>query len=266
MPLGQFQWSMWDNKRTGPGTHQDHSPLKVWNPTDWRTHDWHNQLAPMKGEQYIPPEWWELTKPARQHAAAEWVNDQAANYPMGQVPWSLEDAPAGIQVQAAESADEVHLTLDVPENIRIRLARWLATLDLSSDGLLSPNEYHITVAYAEHGIDDPLVQSIPRRYNLSGVKFESKGLSHLQSGDGPPALVFELESDTYSEWADIINDRLKELGVDVATYPGGYTPHITLGYTEELPTPESLPVLSFRSGSMSFSIPRGAPQLEPFYA
>src|SRR5208283_1396000 len=29
MPLGAFQWTMWDAKRTGLGTHQEHDALRV---------------------------------------------------------------------------------------------------------------------------------------------------------------------------------------------------------------------------------------------
>jgi hypothetical protein len=33
MPLGAFQWGVWDNVRTGPGTHQLHDSLK---PIDFK--------------------------------------------------------------------------------------------------------------------------------------------------------------------------------------------------------------------------------------
>jgi hypothetical protein len=39
VPLGAFQWALWDRQRT-PGYHQDHTPLRPLNPTDWRKVDW----------------------------------------------------------------------------------------------------------------------------------------------------------------------------------------------------------------------------------
>jgi GNAT superfamily N-acetyltransferase len=38
-PLGQYQWGVWDKLRT-PGFHQDHSPLRVHNPTPYTDVSW----------------------------------------------------------------------------------------------------------------------------------------------------------------------------------------------------------------------------------
>jgi hypothetical protein len=39
VPLGAFQWALWDRQRT-PGYHQDHTPLRPVNPVDWRNIQW----------------------------------------------------------------------------------------------------------------------------------------------------------------------------------------------------------------------------------
>lgn len=39
VPLGAFQWALWDQQRT-PGFHQDHTSLRPLNPVDWRHVDW----------------------------------------------------------------------------------------------------------------------------------------------------------------------------------------------------------------------------------
>jgi hypothetical protein len=38
-PLGQYQWGVWDKIRT-PGYHQDHSPLRVYDPTPYHQVAW----------------------------------------------------------------------------------------------------------------------------------------------------------------------------------------------------------------------------------
>lgn len=52
VPLGAFQWALWDKQRS-PGYHQDHTPLRPLNPTDWRNVDWAPQQRTRK---QAPPE------------------------------------------------------------------------------------------------------------------------------------------------------------------------------------------------------------------
>ena len=101
MPLGQFQWSLWDHKRTGPGTHQDHSPLRVWEPKPHYTVDWPPPIPSQgqKAEKYIPPDWWAITEPYRQNEVAKWNQDIAQYYPKNAVPWA--DHPAEVPHVAA---------------------------------------------------------------------------------------------------------------------------------------------------------------------
>lgn len=44
IPLGVYQWATWDRQRT-PGWHQDHTPLRPLNPTNWKNVDWAPQPA-----------------------------------------------------------------------------------------------------------------------------------------------------------------------------------------------------------------------------
>jgi hypothetical protein len=87
VPLGQFQWGMWDNKRTGPGSHQDHSSLKVIAPTPHTEVNWAAKTAPLPtGERYVPPDWWEATQPARQQVADDWDQNVATQFARDQIP------------------------------------------------------------------------------------------------------------------------------------------------------------------------------------
>ena len=52
VPLGAFQWALWDWQRT-PGYHQDHTPLRPVDPTPWWEVDWAPQQRVRK---QAPPE------------------------------------------------------------------------------------------------------------------------------------------------------------------------------------------------------------------
>jgi hypothetical protein len=49
-PLGQYQWGVWDKIRT-PGFHQDHSPLKVHDPTPYTDVAWTQQYRAPRPQQ-----------------------------------------------------------------------------------------------------------------------------------------------------------------------------------------------------------------------
>lgn len=48
MPLGPFQWAVWDYVRTGPGSHQLHEPLKPINFEPYWETEWHKRVKKPK--------------------------------------------------------------------------------------------------------------------------------------------------------------------------------------------------------------------------
>jgi hypothetical protein len=112
MPLGQAQWSLWDSKRTGEGSHQDHGSLAVNNPTPhdqvaWSkkdptdTRDWSKDVDYLKDEngqavlddqfrpQQIegPPEWWDSARDVADDVRREWELEEAAKFDRNSVPY-----------------------------------------------------------------------------------------------------------------------------------------------------------------------------------
>lgn len=315
MPLGQFQWAMWDTKRTGPGTHQDHSPLKAWNPEPHGSHDWHPPVAPgaAKGTDWEAPAWWAATENDREAEAAHWDHEVAPDYAKSKIPWSDESVPMPIVANSDDglkivsspdgkewivtapmygsratvfgpasvfectewvakqehhtaaasegTEDELHLALGVPQRICRTIGDWVSTFELPEEELVSPSEYHITVAYSEHGLTTPHVTEVLRYYNLTGMKFTAKRLTKFDDG----ALVVELEADKFSEVAEKVAVWLEERGIEVSRHEGGWKPHITVAYTED-EVIAKLPPLIFRAGGMSFSTPRKAPAFAPLTA
>lgn len=96
MPMGQFQWGMWDYKRTGAGSHQDHSAMAVLDPKPHDAIDWAAKEQPIGAAgavewknmwQTQPPEWWAQTLPARQQAWDDYQDTTAANVGKAKVPY-----------------------------------------------------------------------------------------------------------------------------------------------------------------------------------
>ena len=100
MPLGQVQWGLWDYKRTGPGSHQDHSGLKALDPMSHETVDWSSKQQPINAEQavlhkqqwqseQIPyAEWWYHTKPAGDDAWDDWQETMSPGVAKKNIPYS----------------------------------------------------------------------------------------------------------------------------------------------------------------------------------
>lgn len=94
VPLGAFQWGMWDNKRTGPGSHQDHSGLRVLDPVPYDSIDWQAKEQPINAAEAVlhkqnwhgqAPDWWKNTEPYRKQVGEEW--DESIDSPKTLVPF-----------------------------------------------------------------------------------------------------------------------------------------------------------------------------------
>lgn len=86
IPLGAFQWGTWDAQRSGMGSHQDHSAMRVLDPVphdqvDWAAHGAHTQGSILQDEP-----WWQATQPAADKVAHEWDTTVAPNFPQNQIP------------------------------------------------------------------------------------------------------------------------------------------------------------------------------------
>jgi hypothetical protein len=111
MPLGQAQWALWDAKRTGVGSHQDHSALRPLNYTpyeqvDWakkdptETRDWSKSIDFEKdenGEIILdrgrprqiegPEEWWANSEEAGELTRQLWDANEAAMHRHNDIPF-----------------------------------------------------------------------------------------------------------------------------------------------------------------------------------
>lgn len=65
VPLAHYQWGVWDARRT-PGFHQDHTPLKAYQPTPFKDVAWSGQTRPPR-PQILPP-----VSPEQQSLLSRW--------------------------------------------------------------------------------------------------------------------------------------------------------------------------------------------------
>lgn len=124
VPLGQFQWGMWDYKRTGPGSHQDHSPMAVLDPAPHTDIDWAAKEQPINAEQaqawkenwrQNPPEWWAATQPARQQAWDDYQQNEAKSVGKAKVPYGSlpDDYDTDVYTSSLKRSDEA-FTAELP--------------------------------------------------------------------------------------------------------------------------------------------------------
>lgn len=52
VPLTQYQWGVWDKQRT-PGFHQDHTPLRAYDPVPYRDVNWETPVRPPRPKQLV---------------------------------------------------------------------------------------------------------------------------------------------------------------------------------------------------------------------
>ena len=110
LPLGQFQWAIWDGKRTGWGSHQDHSPLRPWEPVRHHSIEWPPSVGITNQNKTLfePPEWWAMTEPYRQNEAAKWNVDIAPYYTQKSIPWANHEAEVPMQKTADWQPPEIY--------------------------------------------------------------------------------------------------------------------------------------------------------------
>lgn len=123
MPLGQFQWGLWDHTRTGAGSHQDHSALRVLNPSKHDQVEWHTSVPKGKGKKYEPPEWWQNTQAARQQVGEQFDQEYGSQFPASKIPYAEEPIPVHGIISSFKAQSEISLSL--PPNIKRRLAYWV---------------------------------------------------------------------------------------------------------------------------------------------
>lgn len=267
VPLGAFQWGMWDYKRTGPGTHQDHSAMKVLNPTPHWQIDWEKKAQNLKAEEWLKqgPDWWQNTEPARTAVREHWDNNVAPNTPASDVPYQVADDSmerAASHVAKGESKNEFHVGFTLPEELFKKLATIADKLPIRKD---DPENYHITAFWSEEGYDRQELHRWIMNASVSGLRFTNARIDTFPSNatDDKWAVVLKLDAPEAKELVTKLIDEAEDHGLDIKRFPGGWKAHITLGWSDEEIDKEKFPEIEFRTGPMYVSIPRPLRKVAP---
>lgn len=264
IPLGTFQWGMWDHKRTGPGSHQDHSAMRVLDPIPHDAIDWESKVQPIGGghaeafkSDWLKqaPDWWRNTQDARNSVAQDWDANVAPNYPRNAYPFQVIDGGVTSKVAAEGSTDEFHVGLTLPEEIFDDLMAIAEELGLENPE--APEEYHITAFWSESGYERKELHDWIRQQSLSGFRFTNARIDNFPSpSKGGYAVVLRLDAPEAKKHITNLMDQAEDHGLEIKRFEGGWKAHITLGYQDEKVKPQKYPEIAFRTGPLYISIPR----------
>jgi 2'-5' RNA ligase len=260
VPLGAFQWGMWDFKRTGEGSHQDHSAMKVLDPVHHQQIDWNAKAQNLKGESWLEqaPDWWRNTQAAREATGQQWDESVAKQFPQNAIPFSVENdmTKAASFVRTSESVDEFHVGVTLPEELFPRLAE--IAKEAGCDRVEEPENFHITIFWDDKGYDRKELHEWIRSRSVSGLRFFNARIDNFPSNatDDNWAVVLRLDAPECKKLAEVLMDEADEHGLDPRRFDSGWKAHITLGWAEEKAKKAKYPDVSFRGGPLYVSIPR----------
>lgn len=263
IPLGAFQWGIWDHKRTGPGSHQDHSAMRVLDPLPYDEIDWVKKIDPIgQGSNLYKaewaksaPDWWRNTEPARQLVGQDWDNNVAPQHSRDAIPYQIlnDRAHAAAVKVSGESEDEFHVGINLPEEVFFKCAEIAERLDLDAEEAIN---YHITMFWTEAGYSDRELHEWIKSRSVPGLRFENARLDNFPAQDGRNCVVLRFDAPEAKKLAHQLMDEAEARGLEVKRFEGGWKPHITLGWTKEKVPVESYPELYFRAGKLYVSLPR----------
>ena len=263
IPLGAFQWGMWDYKRTGEGSHQDHSAMKVLDPTPHHMIDWAKHAGSrLKAERWHEqgPDWWKNTQPARDAVRAHWDNNIAPNTPVGEIPYQITDdtmlRAASTCRRSGESKHEFHVAFTLPEELFAKLDTIASELGIRKE---KPENYHITGFSAETGFDRQELHRWIRNNSVSGLRFTNARLEFFPSKVEKEkyAVVLQFDAPEAKElMTRLMDEGEKDYDLNITRFDGGWKGHITLGWSDEQTTRTKYPEIEFRTGPLYISIPR----------
>jgi hypothetical protein len=259
VPLGAFQWGMWDYKRTGAGSHQDHSAMRVLDPVPHQDIDWASKANNLKGESWLQqaPDWWKNTQEARDAVAKQWHATDGKGVPQGAIPYQVDpNAPVTSKVHESGdgSLDEFHVGVSIPEEIVQDLTQIAKDLNLKDPD--DAADYHVTAFWSEHGYDNKELHDWIEKASISGFRFENAYVESFKSHKGNYAIVLKFDAPEAKVLVTELMDQAEDRGLDIKRFDGGWKPHITLGFQDDEVKGQKFPEISFRSGPLYVSIPR----------
>lgn len=266
LPLGAAQWGMWDYKRTGPGSHQDHSAMRVIDPIPHQQVNWAAKAQPIGGGLATDfkknwadnVDWWAATKPHREQIGQEWDETYGKQFARGQVPYQ----DLGIHTAAAKN-DEFHVAWKVPDSVLDDLHDWASKQNFGK--VEDRSDLHMTAFYLPEGYGDPSLHKWIDGFDVA-AHFADPVLEFFPSQEGKGvAVVVRFNSDMGVQVGEKLLDEAEDKGFEPKRFPGGHKPHITVAYADKEPEKVDPPSVSFDSSELSVSKPRKEASVKTAY-
>lgn len=141
----------------------------------------------------------------------------------------------------------------VPDDVKQRLHQYAQTLPWPEGSTLNdPQKYHVTGMYSPEGYQDPanaewIASHQGVTHDVSPAGIESFADSPSQKGY---PVVLRLNGDSIHQHGEQLHNEGEQRGLEVSRFPGGYKPHITLGYSPEPLPPVEPPRDQFKVGPL----------------
>lgn len=123
---------------------------------------------------------------------------------------------------------ELHVALEIPRHTARQIFHWVKEQHWPEETQLQQaSDYHITLLYADsdNGTDPKWIN------HLEQATARINGVSAFPSREkGGYAYVLTIDAPEVKDKADELTSIGQWMGLDVATYPGGFKPHLTVGY------------------------------------
>lgn len=84
IPLGQFGWGLWNNRKFGQGNNADYTGIKVLSPRSRQTINWDEY--PRFVDEWEEPDWWRETEEVRDMIGKHWDKTVAPIHPSDTIP------------------------------------------------------------------------------------------------------------------------------------------------------------------------------------
>lgn len=171
------------------------------------------------------------------------------------VEWKLASDPTQ---RVSQSATELCVMLGLPDDARKSIHGWVLEQDWpEGTELHEPEKYHITLMYTpdghhEHKDADWIEHMEKAEVRIVGIDV------FTQDDEGRYPYVLRLHAPEVKKHAEEMQSRAEEHGLEITHFPGGYKPHITVGYgPEEKVGADEVVELEFHAGPSFVSPPRG---------
>jgi 2'-5' RNA ligase len=186
----------------------------------------------------------------------------------GRVPPSaiaVHEGDPNVYGRVTQSETELHIGLEIPQAVAHKIFNWANDQDWPENTELEdPSDYHVTLMYSPDGHHEH--KGADWIDHLDSAHCKVLGIDSFPAGDKGYAYVLRLDAPEVKDRAISMQKKAEENGLTITHFPGGYKPHLTIGYGPEkgIKAIDS-PDLEFDAGPSAVSPPREEPKTSAWH-